>query len=97
MKKLAHFCGIMLAATSFMFQSCDDSDGYSIGDIAVDWPDVPLRPGLPDECMQNPNHLLTVLLLLHRLFLGRRRMESVLLSYSIRCMMIFKDMIALSR
>ena len=24
MKKLAHFCGIMLAATSFMFQSCDD-------------------------------------------------------------------------
>lgn len=30
MKKLAHFCGIMLAATSFMFQSCDDSDGYSI-------------------------------------------------------------------
>lgn len=37
MKKLAHFCGIMLAATSFMFQSCDDSDGYSIGDIAVDW------------------------------------------------------------
>ena len=29
MKKLAHFCGIMLAATSFMFQSCDDSDGYS--------------------------------------------------------------------
>ena len=23
MKKLAHFCGIMLAATSFMFQSCD--------------------------------------------------------------------------
>lgn len=27
MKKLAHFCGIMLAATSFMFQSCDDSDG----------------------------------------------------------------------
>lgn len=26
MKKLAHFCGIMLAATSFMFQSCDDSD-----------------------------------------------------------------------
>ena len=22
MKKLAHFCGIMLAATSFMFQSC---------------------------------------------------------------------------
>lgn len=35
MKKLAHFCGIMLAATSFMFQSCDDSDGYSIGDIAV--------------------------------------------------------------
>ena len=40
MKKLAHFCGIMLAATSFMFQSCDDSDGYSIGDIAVDWATV---------------------------------------------------------
>lgn len=35
MKKLAHFCGIMLAATSFMFQSCDDSDGYSIGEILL--------------------------------------------------------------
>ncbi len=94
MKKLAHFCGIMLAATSFMFQSCDDSDGYSIGDIAVDWATV--------EAKDSHTYSLTgdtwgLCGLLHRLFLGRRRMESVLLSYSIRCMMIFKDMIALSR
>ena len=94
MKKLAHFCGIMLAATSFMFQSCDDSDGYSIGDIAVDWATV--------EAKDSHTYSLQVIHgglcgLLHRLFLGRRRMESVLLSYSIRCMMIFKDMIALSR
>lgn len=75
MKKLAHFCGIMLAATSFMFQSCDDSDGYSIGDIAVDWATV--------EAKDSHTYSLTgdtwgTLWRCHWLFLGRRRWRSVL-------------------
>ena len=80
MKKLAHFCGIMLAATSFMFQSCDDSDGYSIGDIAVDWATVEAKDS-------------------HTYSLTGDTWGTLwpAASYSIRCMMIFKDMIALSR
>lgn len=40
MKKLAYLWGVMLAATSLMFQSCDDGEGYAIGDIAIDWATV---------------------------------------------------------
>lgn len=94
MKKLAHFCGIMLAATSFMFQSCDDSDGYSIGDIAVDWATV--------EAKDSHTYSLTgdtwgTLWPAASAFPWSPEDGERVLSYSIRCMMIFKDMIALSR
>lgn len=37
MKKLNGFLWGLLAMVGVTFQSCDDDEGYSIGDIAVDW------------------------------------------------------------
>lgn len=40
MKKLNYFLLAFLAVMGVTFQSCDDNDYYSIGDIAVDWATV---------------------------------------------------------
>lgn len=43
MKKLNHFLLAVLVVMGVTFQSCDDNDYYSIGDIAVDWVTVNVK------------------------------------------------------
>ncbi len=45
MKKFKWLLGMLVLALMPMLQSCDDDDGYSIGDFSWDW----LRSGLPVE------------------------------------------------
>ena len=40
MKKLNLLLLAFLAVMGVTFQSCDDDDGYSLGDVAVDWATV---------------------------------------------------------
>ena len=40
MKKIKWFLGLLLLALVPMLQSCDDNDGYSIGDFSWDWATV---------------------------------------------------------
>lgn len=40
MKKLNFLLWTLLAVVGVTFQSCDDEDGYSLGDLAVDWATV---------------------------------------------------------
>lgn len=37
MKGLKYYVGALLLGACSMFQSCDSDDGFSLGDIAVDW------------------------------------------------------------
>lgn len=40
MKKMKLILGMLLFALAAVWQSCDDNDGYSLGDIAADWATV---------------------------------------------------------
>ena len=40
MKKIKWFLGLLLLALVPMLQSCDDNDGYSIGDFSWAWATV---------------------------------------------------------
>lgn len=44
MKKLNLLLLAFLAVMGVTFQSCDDDDGYSLGDVAVDWATVKKVP-----------------------------------------------------
>ena len=46
MKKLNLLLLAFLAVMGVTFQSCDDDDGYSLGDVAVDWATVNVK-GVP--------------------------------------------------
>ena len=43
MKKLTFLLLAFLAVMGVTFQSCDDGDGYSLGDVAVDWATVNVK------------------------------------------------------
>lgn len=43
MKKLNLLLLAFLAVMGVTFQSCDDDDGYSLGDVAVDWATVNVK------------------------------------------------------
>lgn len=43
MKKLNHFLAVLLAIVGLTFHSCDNYDGYSIGDFAADWATVNVK------------------------------------------------------
>ena len=43
MKKLNLLLLAFLVVMGVTFQSCDDGDGYSLGDVAVDWATVNVK------------------------------------------------------
>lgn len=43
MKKLTYYLSAILLMVGGLFQSCDDGDYYSLGDIAVDWATVEVK------------------------------------------------------
>ena len=45
MKKLNLLLLAFLVVMGVTFQSCDDGDGYSLGDVAVDWATVNVTDG----------------------------------------------------
>lgn len=43
MKKMKFYLGALIALLGISFQSCDDDEGYSIGDFAADWATVNVK------------------------------------------------------